>query len=44
MENEESLTHLMDYPFRHSHSSETPYLTINFVTLAHQIDIQQLIL
>ena len=44
MENEVSLTHLMDYPFRHFHSSEAPYLTINFVTLAHQIDIQQLIL
>ena len=26
------------------HSSETPYLTINYVTPAHQINIQQLIL
>ena len=44
MENEEPLTHLMDYPFGHFHSSETPYLTINYVTPAHQINIQQLIL
>ena len=44
MENEVSLTHLMDYPFRHFHSSETPYLTITCVTPAHQINIQQLIL
>ena len=38
-ENEEPLTHLMDYPFGPFHSSETPYLTINCVTLAHQINI-----
>ena len=42
MENEEPLTHLMDFPFEPIHSSETPYLTINYVTLAHQINIQQL--
>ena len=28
MENEEPLTHLMDYPFGPIHFSETPYLTI----------------
>ena len=44
MKNEETLTHLMDYPFGPFHSSKTPYLTINCVTLAHQINIQQLIL
>ena len=44
MENEEPLTHLMDFPFEPIHSSETPYLTINYVTLAHQINMQQLIL
>ena len=44
MDNEEPLTHLMDYPFGPIHSSETPYLTINWVTPAHQINIQQLIL
>ena len=44
MENKVSLTHLMDYPFRHFHSSETPYLTITCATPAHQINIQQLIL
>ena len=44
MENEEPLSPLMDYLFRHFHSSETPYLTINYVILAHQINIQQLIL
>ena len=42
MDNEEPLTHLMDYPFGPIHSSETPYLTINYVTLAHRINIQQL--
>ena len=40
----EPLTHLMDYPFGPIHSSETPHLTINCVTPAHQINIQQLIL
>ena len=44
MDNEETLTHLMDYPFRPFHSLETPYLTINWVTPTHQINIQQLIL
>ena len=44
MENEEPLTHLMDYPFGPFNSLETPYLAINCVTLAHQINIQQLIL
>ena len=44
MENKEPLTHLMDFPFGLIHSSETPYLTINYVTPAHQINIQQLIL
>ena len=44
MDNEEPLTHLMDYLFGPFHSSETPYLTINYVTPAHQINIQQLIL
>ena len=44
MENKEPLTHLMDFPFGPIHSSETPYLTINYVTPAHQINIQQLIL
>ena len=44
MDNEELLTHLMDYPFGPFHYSETPYLTINYVTPAHQINIQQLIL
>ena len=44
MENEETLTHLMDYSFEPFHFSETPYFTINCVTLAHQINIQQLIL
>ena len=44
MENKEPLTHLMDFPFGPIHSSETPYLTINYVTSAHQINIQQLIL
>ena len=34
----------VDFPFGPIHSSETPYLTINYVTLAHQINIQQLIL
>ena len=38
------LTHLMDYLFGFFYSSEIPYLTINCVTLAHQINIQQLIL
>ena len=33
----------MDYLFGPIHSSETPYLTINCVTSAHQINIQQLI-
>ena len=42
MDNEEPLTHLMDYPFGPFHSLETPYLTINCVTPAHQINIQQL--
>ena len=42
MDNEEPLTHLMDYPFGPIHSLETPYLTINYVTLAHRINIQQL--
>ena len=42
MDNEEPLTHLMDYSFRPIHSSETPYLTINHVTPAHLINIQQL--
>ena len=44
MENEEPLTHLMDYLFELFHSSKTLYLTINYVTLTHQINIQQLIL
>ena len=44
MDNEEPLTHLMDYPFGPIHSSETPYFIINYVTPAHQINIQQLIL
>ena len=44
MENKEPLTHLMDFPFGPIHSSETPYLIINYVTPAHQINIQQLIL
>ena len=44
MDNKESLTHLMDFLFRPIHSLETPYLTINYVTLAHQINIQQSIL
>ena len=44
MENEEPLTHVMDYPFGHFHSLENPYLTINCVAPAHQINIQQLIL
>ena len=44
MENEDPLTHLMDYPFGPFHSLEIPYLTINCVTPAHQINIQQLIL
>ena len=44
LDNEEPLTHLMDYPFGLFHSSETPYLTINYVNSAHQINIQQLIL
>ena len=35
MENKEPLTHLMDFPFGPIHSSETPYLTINYVTPAH---------
>ena len=34
----------VDFPFGPIHSSETPYLTINYVTPAHQINIQQLIL
>ena len=34
----------MDFLFGSIHSSETPYLTINYVTQAHQINIQQLIL
>ena len=42
--NKEPLTHLMDFPFGPIHSSETPHLTINYVTPAHQINIQQLIL
>ena len=33
MDNKEPLTHLMDFPFGPIHSSETPYLTINYVTL-----------
>ena len=37
--NEELLTHLMDYLFGHFHSSKTPYLTINCITPAHQINI-----
>ena len=44
MENEEPLTHLMDYPFGPFHFLETPYLTINCVTPTHHINIQQLIL
>ena len=40
MENEEPLTHLMDYSFWLFHSSEIPYLIIDYVTLAHQINIQ----
>ena len=44
MDNEEPLTHLMDYPFGPFHSSKTPYLIINYVISAHQINIQQLIL
>ena len=44
MDNEEPLTHLMDYSFGPVHSSETLYLTINCVTPVHQINIQQLIL
>ena len=44
MDNKESLTHLMDFLFGPIHSLETPYLTINSVTPAHQINIQQLIL
>ena len=44
MDNKEPLTHLIDFPFRLIHSSETPYLTINYVTPAYQINIQQLIL
>ena len=32
MDNEEPLTHLMDYPFGPIHSSETPYFIINYVT------------
>ena len=44
MENEEPLSHLIDYPFGPFHSLETSYLTINYVTPAHQINIQQLIL
>ena len=41
MDNEEPLTHLMDYPFGPIDFLETPYLTINYVTPAHQINIQQ---
>ena len=37
--NEEPLTHLMDYPFGLIHSSETPYLTITYVTSTYQINI-----
>ena len=44
MENKEPLTHLIDFPFGPIYSSETPYLTINYVTPVHQINIQQLIL
>ena len=44
MENEEPSTHLIDYLFKPIHSLETPYLIINCVTPAHQINIQQLIL
>ena len=44
MDNKETLTHLMDFPFGPIHSLETPYFTINYVTLAHYINIQQLIL
>ena len=39
MENKEPLTYLMDFPFGPIHSSETPYLTINYVTPTHQINI-----
>ena len=39
MENEEPLTHLMDYPFGPIHSSKTSHLTISCVTPAHQINI-----
>ena len=31
---------LMDFPFGPIHFSETPYLIINYVTPAHQINIQ----
>ena len=44
MENEEPLTHLMDYPFGLFHFSEIPYLTINCITPTDYINIQQLIL
>ena len=44
MDNKEPLTYLMDFPFGPIHSLETSYLTINYVTPAHQINIQQLIL
>ena len=33
MENKEPLTHLMDFLFGPIHSSETPYLTINYVSI-----------